>query len=312
MAYATLKNPQTGERIVIESGSAAAQKAFGEGFVLDTSKNSTVPSQMNDTFPTDPYERLSQLKQGEFGVESALRNALPRISPEFTMNREAQLARYGDPKSNLYIENPYVRQQVINQAASGQQKTFQELANRLQNVLGVQATQAQTALEKQQQEFENSLALRRTQASEASAYGSGGSGLDLSTAQYLKAVANGVDPSTASVQDIANAIYGEDATTKSFQDFVKEVNTINPGLEYGQDPNRPNQSTSINYNSMYSDYLDAQHAIEADPTAYQFIISQPDASLFSPLLSPPTTPYLYGFGSTQQTPNQSTAQQEAL
>lgn len=182
---------QAGFKRPMSNGDFANAQKFGTGIFAKSI------AKIRGSQPTPPDE-LAQLQQqidaaqGQYnttqqtqvGVPTLVQQGLGQQSPEFNLPREALEARYGNPQSPLYIQNPFVRQAVIEKATSGQQQAFSTVADRVNQALQLRATIQQQQLgglkdkygsiadlrsaqsKAQQQKFENDLALKKFGLSE--------------------------------------------------------------------------------------------------------------------------------------------------
>jgi len=125
--------------------------------------------------------RYNQGQLAPYQVEDALKGFLGGVSPQFNQNRDQLLAQFSDPKSALFISNPFIRQRALDASQEAQKSTYGQILGRVQNLVGMgNARQGQVvqglqgrlggindAIEAEakarQQEFENQLALAKFQ-----------------------------------------------------------------------------------------------------------------------------------------------------
>lgn len=85
-------------------------------------------------------QQYNQTQQAQVQVPTLVQNGLSEKSPEFALPRAALEERYGNPQSPLYIQNPFVRQAVIEKATSSQKAAFTTVADKVNQALALRGT----------------------------------------------------------------------------------------------------------------------------------------------------------------------------
>lgn len=165
---------------------------------------------LNAPTPFDqPYQqalqRYQQAATTPFALPTALKTYLGGVSPAYTQGREAILQQFSDPKSALYISNPFTRLQAAQAAQQQQKQTYGDILQNVQNLVGLGVTQQQQRVEQLggqltaaqqaqkearqalQQQFSNATELQRLALSRAAAARASGEGVEkpLTPAQVI-------------------------------------------------------------------------------------------------------------------------------
>lgn len=82
-------------------------------------------------------QSFNQGNQAQYLIPDQLKAYLGGISPAFTNNKEQVLAQFSDPKSALYISNPFARLQAAQQTGNAQKQTYNEILQGVQNLMGL-------------------------------------------------------------------------------------------------------------------------------------------------------------------------------
>jgi len=148
-------------------------------------------------------------QQAQVSLPTLVKTGLAEKSPEFALPREALEARYGNPQSPLYIQNPFVRQAVIEKATSSQQNAFTTVADKINQTLGLRGTienqqltglkdkygllkdEAKTAADAKQQEFDNAVKLEQLAIDRKKAGSETGNKTSTTAQNYAELVASG-------------------------------------------------------------------------------------------------------------------------
>jgi hypothetical protein len=136
---------------------------------------------------TGAVQGFNQGTQASYLIPDQLKSYLGGISPQFTQNKEQVLAQFSDPKSALFISNPFARMNAAQAAGAQQKQSYNEILQGVQNMMGlgleqkkqqVQGYQSNVEAQQQaikdrqtllQQQFSNSLSLASNARANASA-----------------------------------------------------------------------------------------------------------------------------------------------
>lgn len=99
----------------------------------------------------------------QYLMPDALRAYLGQVSPVYTQNRQDVLNTFSDPKSALYISNPFARIQAADQLASNQKSTYGEILDKTSRLLGLGLSQKQQSVAALQSQLQSEQASRDAQ-----------------------------------------------------------------------------------------------------------------------------------------------------